>query len=105
MGLRTLASGTLKPGVQAIYTAPIGRWAAIDNIQLVNKTGSDLAVSVALRSASSEVQLTPAGFTLRAGHKLELDQNQGLNPGGYIKVTVPTAGFTFVVTGEERTAQ
>lgn len=104
MALRTLASGTIKRGSQAIYTAPTGRWSEINNIQFVNKSGGACILDVVLRSASDEVNLIPPGLSFPDKFKVEIDQPHALSPGGFIKVTCSAAGVTFVVTGEERTS-
>ncbi len=104
MGLRTLASGTLKAGTQALYTCPTGRWATIYSIQIVNKASGDSTLDLVMRSAGDEVHLSPANFTLKSKYKIEFDQPMGLNPMGYIKATSALAGLTFIVTGEERTS-
>jgi hypothetical protein len=105
MGLRTLASGLLQSGAKVVYTVPTGRFATVNSIQIVNKAGSDCALDVVMRSAGAESHLTPSGFVLKANYKIEHDLPIGLNPGGYIKITCPIAGMTFVISGEERTSE
>lgn len=105
MALRTLASGTIKQGVQTLYVAPTGRWASISSIQIVNKANADCTLDIVLRSAGDEVHLTPSSFTLVNKYKIEIDQPMALNPGGYVKSTSGKTGLTFVITGEERASE
>lgn len=99
MGLRTLASGKTK-GPQTLYQAPLGNWASITRLRLVNESGADAPLALRLHSTGKDSLLTPSGFIFKAGYKLELD-DIAMDPQG--KLTLDSAsGISFTIVGEER---